>query len=173
MRTNASVVLLILIVTAMIEIGYWMGTEVGSVGAVIYWVGEYASVSLEAIFSIAWGVILVKLLHRVKHNPNLLPNRNMFIQHWCYLLAFVILYLFTVVAYQLAGQAPVSKQVLAFAVANLLNDAADLFEAISFFLVVYLMLPITDAAKQKRDRFQQFLFNGFLNREELKKAIFE
>jgi len=35
------------------------------------------------------------------------------------------------------------------------------------------MLPITDAARAKRDRFQQFLFNGFMNRDALKKAIFE
>jgi len=35
------------------------------------------------------------------------------------------------------------------------------------------MLPVTKAAKQKRDNFQQFLFNGFMDREALKKAIFD
>jgi len=34
------------------------------------------------------------------------------------------------------------------------------------------MLPITKSEKERRSKFQRFLFNGFANREELEAAIF-
>ena len=34
------------------------------------------------------------------------------------------------------------------------------------------MLPLTKSDKEKRSKFQRFLFNGFANREELEAAIF-
>jgi len=48
----------------------------------------------------------------------------------------------------------------------------DLFQALIFLLVGKLMLPITKSGKEKRSKFQRFLFNGFANREELESAIF-
>ena len=79
MITNALVVTLILTFTVFIEVGYQDGTEDGTNGNVMYWIGEYGSISLEAIFAIVWGITLVKLLHKVRNTPNLLPNRNIFI----------------------------------------------------------------------------------------------
>ncbi len=46
-----------------------------------------------------------------------------------------------------------------------------LLEMMSFFLVAKLMLPITLSEKEKRSKFQRFLFNGFADKNELKAAI--
>ncbi len=43
----------------------------------------------------------------------------------------------------------------------------------SFFLVVKLMLPITPSDKEKRSKFQRFLFKGFADINELKEAILQ
>jgi hypothetical protein len=41
----------------------------------------------------------------------------------------------------------------------------------TFFFVVKIMLPITKTDKEKRSKFQRFLFNGFADKDELKAAI--
>ena len=46
-----------------------------------------------------------------------------------------------------------------------------MIEGLTFGLVVYLMLPIGDEQKMKRDEFQKFLFVGFLDRTKLEEAI--
>jgi len=97
--TNAVVVFLIIALSVLIQIGYQFEATDETTGGLIFWVGNYGTVSLEAIFTIAWGVVLINLLRKVKTNPNLLPNKNMFIQHWFYLCAFVVLYLLTVIGY--------------------------------------------------------------------------
>jgi hypothetical protein len=43
----------------------------------------------------------------------------------------------------------------------------------TFFLVVKLMLPITPSDKEKRSKFQRFLFKGFADKNELKAAILQ
>ena len=43
----------------------------------------------------------------------------------------------------------------------------------SFFLVVKLMLPITPSDKEKRSKFQRFLFKGFADINELRAAILQ
>jgi uncharacterized protein YeeX (DUF496 family) len=46
-------------------------------------------------------------------------------------------------------------------------------EIMSFFLVVKLMLPITPSDKEKRSKFQRFLFKGFADINELRAAILQ
>jgi len=41
----------------------------------------------------------------------------------------------------------------------------------TFFLVVKLMLPITQSEKEKKSKFQRFLFKGFADQNELKAAV--
>jgi len=41
----------------------------------------------------------------------------------------------------------------------------------TFFLVVKLMLPTTPSEKEKRSKFQRFLFNGFADKNELRAAV--
>ncbi len=41
----------------------------------------------------------------------------------------------------------------------------------TFFLVVKLMLPITPSDKEKRSKFQRFIFKGFADMNELRAAI--
>ena len=44
-------------------------------------------------------------------------------------------------------------------------------EMMTFFLVVKMMLPITPSDKEKRSKFQRFLFKGFTDNNELKAAV--
>ena len=46
-----------------------------------------------------------------------------------------------------------------------------LVEMMTFFLVVKLMLPITPTDKNKRSKFQRFLFKGFADKNELRAAV--
>jgi hypothetical protein len=48
---------------------------------------------------------------------------------------------------------------------------ANLLELCTFFLVVKLMLPITQSDRKLRSKFQRFLFKGFADINELKAAI--
>ena len=49
----------------------------------------------------------------------------------------------------------------------------NLSEAMTFGLVIFLMLPMGGNQKMKRDEFQRFLFVGFLDRTQLEAAIHE
>jgi len=44
-------------------------------------------------------------------------------------------------------------------------------EMMTFFLVVKLMIPITPSDKEKRSKFQRFLFKGFADKNELRAAV--
>ncbi len=46
-----------------------------------------------------------------------------------------------------------------------------LVELMTFFIVVKLMLPITPSDKEKRSKFQRFLFKGFADKNELRAAV--
>ena len=46
-----------------------------------------------------------------------------------------------------------------------------LVELMTFFIVVKLMLPITPSDKEKRSKFQRFLFKGFADKSELRAAV--
>ena len=48
-----------------------------------------------------------------------------------------------------------------------------IFEACSFWLVLYIMLPLTDRQKRQRKNLKTFLLNGFINIEHLESALLE
>ena len=48
---------------------------------------------------------------------------------------------------------------------------SNLVEIMTFFLVVKLMLPIIPSEKEKRSKFQRFLFKGFADKNELRAAV--
>ena len=48
---------------------------------------------------------------------------------------------------------------------------SNLVEMTTFFLVIKLMLPITPSDKETRSKFQKFLFQGFVDKNELKAAV--
>ena len=55
----------------------------------------------------------------------------------------------------------------------MLSLFANIVELATFYLFVYLMLPISEKAKKKRAEFQKFLFCGFVKPEELENAILD
>jgi len=42
----------------------------------------------------------------------------------------------------------------------------------TFFLVIKIMMPMTNEEKENKSQFRKFLFNGFANKHELKAAVF-
>ena len=52
-----------------------------------------------------------------------------------------------------------------------MSSISALVEMMTFFLVVKLMLPITPSDKNKRSKFQRFLFKGFADKNELRAAV--
>jgi len=54
---------------------------------------------------------------------------------------------------------------------NILNCISDFFESITFFLVVWLLLPLSEKMQAKHDDFKKFLYQGFIDRKQLEEAI--
>ena len=139
---NVVSVILILIFAVMIQVG---GNKQEKERGPFYWVGQYGQIGLMCLFSVIWIVFLFTLFTRVKNSEKLIPNKRLFIMHGVLIFAFLVIYLSSVVLSQQAnkrskeGQSYLRLKGWAF----LISDVANLIEAVTFFLVVLLMLPVT------------------------------
>ena len=43
---------------------------------------------------------------------------------------------------------------------------------LTFFIVIKIMIPMTNEEKENKSQFRKFLFNGFADKYELKAAVF-
>jgi hypothetical protein len=43
---------------------------------------------------------------------------------------------------------------------------------LTFFLVIKILMPMTNEEKDNKSQFRKFLFNGFADKNELKAAVF-
>ena len=110
----------------------------------------------------AWVCTLFRLYKDIEHSEKLLPNKQVFILHGYllsgYLLLYIIINVVVSVAYNMENK---NTQLILFAIYDISLSIQNLLQAITFFLVVKLMLPITPSDKNKRSKFQRFLFKGF------------
>ena len=64
-----------------------------------------------------------------------------------------------------------NAQLVLFGIYDLLTLIISCIEMATFYLVVHLMMAVTQTARTKYIALQKFLLNGFLKPEELEKAV--
>lgn len=125
------------------------------------------------VFLAVWSCALFKLYRDVNSSKRLLPDKKIFIFHGVLLTAFLILYLVDTIVLQIAYSKPKDSnaQLTLFGVNDLLIMTQQTIEMITFYLVVFLMMPLTKKSKQRFAALQKFLLNGFIKPEELEAAV--
>jgi len=138
---------------------------------VLYFVGEYGQLGMLVIFSVVWGWTLYKLYRDTVHSKKLLPHKNIFILHGSLLAFCLLMYAINTFASFKALHSTGSVKEYWDGIYELCSFVANLAEAVTFVLVVFLMIPIGKHQQFKRAEFQRFLFVGFMDRRELEEAI--
>ena len=123
------------------------------------------------IFTLTWGWSLYKLYRDTTDSDELLPDKRIFILHGSLLTLVLVLNALYIYAYWMALNSTGKAHNDWGGIANLSAFLINLAEALTFGLVVNLMLPWREEHKMAREEFQRFLFVGFLNREKLEAAI--
>lgn len=104
---------------------------------------QFVCVTLNFIFLGVWGYALIKLNSRIKLAEKLMPNRRMFSMHGTVLICYILFNLVFLVAISMAYFATGDKQAILYGIVNLSGIFAPLAECLGFFLVLFMMLPIT------------------------------
>jgi hypothetical protein len=94
-----------------------------------------------------------------------------FLLHGCLLISYLLLGASSVIIFWIED--PQNEDFILEGIRSILDLIRLFIELMSFFLVVKLMLPITPSDKQKRSKFQRFLFKGFADINELRAAILQ
>ena len=120
----------------------------------MYNFGEYGILALLTIFTLTWGWTLHKLYRDTKRSDKLLPKKGIFILHGSLLVLFLLLQALNIYAWPRAVQSATQKAYDDwFGIADLSNFFYNLFEAMTFGLVLFLMLPMGGNQKMKRQEF--------------------
>ena len=123
----------------------------------------------------AWGWTLNKLQRDTKESKKLLPNQRLFLLHRNLLVAFTVLVgVNYFVAWLASNTNTTSNAFYVWAgLSYLTMMLADLVESAIFYLVVSLMLPITEDQKKKSENVEKiFLFGCFIDPTQLEKAMY-
>jgi len=116
----------------------------------LYYIGEYGFIGLVAIFTLVWGWTLFKL-YRNTRDSKLLPKKWVFILHGSLMVLYLLLEAFALQSYPRAEHRTTLKGVYDwFALYELSLFLLNLVEALTFLLVLMLMLPVGENQKMKR-----------------------
>ena len=122
---------------------------------------------------VAWAWSLFRLYRDIKHSEKLLPDKKIFILHGSLLIAFLLTLLTQTIILEIADTqtSGSNAQLVLYGTYNLLGLIYNCIEMATFYLVVHLMMAVTQTARTKYIALQKFLLNGFLKPEELEKAV--
>lgn len=96
----------------------------------------------------------------------------MFILHGSLLAGFVVSYALWITSNSLAIHAKsVNSLYIVASVADILATVTDLLELLTFYLVIFLMLPLSTNMRNKRKEFNTFLHRGFVDFDHLESAV--
>lgn len=137
----------------------------------LYDIGSYGWLTLLTVFTLTWGWTLYKLYMNTVHSEKLLPDKRIFILHGSLLVFFLLMNALNIYAYWKASNLTGKAHDDWGSVFILAVCLGCLIEAVTFGLVIFLMIPVGDHQKFKRQEFQRFLFVGFVDRTQLEEAI--
>lgn len=130
---------------------------------------------LELLYVCLWYFALFALYRQLATANHILPNKKIFIVH----VTLLTLYFLTSALFITLEQAKIGQncslncQYIVGSINDIVLMIADLLELLTFFLVIFIVLPVTKDQKQSRVKFQNFLFNGHSSLESLERAVLE
>lgn len=130
-----------------------------------YFILSYAYQAFMWGMLIAWVASLIKLYRDVKHSEKLLPDKKNFIWHGSLLALYLTLSLAAVIISQIADKmtaVPLNVEIVLVGMILLLVTITSFLEMATFFMVVAMMMPITQKRKAKFVALQRFLLHGFI-----------
>ena len=165
---NCSAVVLILTLAIFVYIGSSQDMNT------FYFIGQYGSLLELLVYTAVWGWTLHKLQKDTKESKKLMPNQKLFALHRTLLIGYIIFRAVNYgVVWVILNTEPGFTYYIAFGLANITFIVSNLFESTIFYLVVSLMLPITEAQKKKTQNVEKFfLFGCFIDADELERALF-
>lgn len=119
---------------------FWYRDPHSVVWQILNWV---ALVYLSACL-IAWVVTLIKLYRDVKQSEKVLPNKRVFILHGVVLSAFVLAYALRSIVFTVADSlyTETYEPYTLFGIGDLLILTENTTEIVTFFMVIFLILPL-------------------------------
>ena len=95
----------------------------------------------------------------------------MFVLHGSLLAVYLLLYTsMDILAYN-GFRADGNKQYVLLGLSNVCKILMNIVQLTTYFLVVHLMLPLTEQQVRKKAEFVKFLFVGFVKQDQLESAI--
>ena len=154
-----------------LSVCYFIG--VTSQNVILYDIGNYGWLAMVTNFTLTWGWSLYKLYRDTTDSDELLPDKRIFILHGSLLTLFLVLQALNIYALWVVLNSKYHSKAYNDwgGINNLSAFLINLAEALTFGLVINLMLPWRQEHKMAREEFQKFLFVGFLNRSKLEAAI--
>lgn len=122
---------------------------------------------------VAWAVTLCRLYKYVVDSKNLLPNKRIFIIQGVLLSCFILFELLQNTLSLLANKHSDNQQAfwIYAGTVDFLQFYGNTIELITFFLVIYLLMPLSNEAYAKYVALKRFQFTGFVDCEKLEEAI--
>jgi len=108
----------------------------------LYSIGSYGWLALVTLFTFAWAWTLYKLYRDTVHSAKLLPDKRIFKLHASLLVCFILMTALNNYAYWTATITSNKTSDDWGGVSSLALFLGNLFEALTFVLVVLLMLPM-------------------------------
>jgi branched-subunit amino acid ABC-type transport system permease component len=142
----------------------------GGRGKVKFWIiAVNGTLVFQTACMLAWSWTLVRLYKDIEHSEKLLPNKRIFILHGSLLVAYILIFVIQLILYYLYNRTLYGsdENLTLLGVIDISVCLQDLIQMLTFFLVVKLMIPLTKSEKEKRSKFQQFIFKGFADIKEL------
>ena len=144
--TNVAVTLLILTISVLL----YIGLKANFYADKLYFVANYLSLAFQVFCALAWGWTLYALYRGVKSSKKLLPNKNLFILHGSLLALYFVVEATEIFTWHVASHTSNDqKRTVYWGWSSFLSDLVNFLEMCTFFLVVYIMLPISESRREK------------------------
>lgn len=150
---------------------YYVGASKDS-QSLYYYLSQYGFNLIIIMSVLVWGWTIIKLYRNVTNAGRLLPNKKVFILHGFLMALFLLLQIASIVIGEVGGKASGNRMYLLFGIFNIVETLTFIVEYVSFFVVVYMMLPFLDYQRRKRLEFRRFLFTGLMDADHLESAIY-
>lgn len=134
---------------------------------------QFVLVCFNIAFLYIWGYALIKLNRRIKNADKLIPNKRLFMMHGTVLVLYIVWNIVFLVCFSWAYYATGDKQNILYGIVNISGVFAPFAECAGFWLVLFMMTPITKGQAKKRNEFESFLLDGFMDVKQLRTAIYE
>ena len=128
---------------------------------------------IQTVYLAIWTYSLASLYSDIKSAQDLIPKMKVFKLHFALLLIYLISLFGFTLCFELAMTINKSSNhyTILLIISQILQITKNLVEAITFFVVIFMMLPMTKQQHKKRTEMKQFFLNGFVDFDSILPAI--